>query len=112
MTITVKSFFSPVQPAAAADTTLYTATGLKAIIDKFTLTNTTAAVISISVHLVPSAGAAGVTNRIISSKAIQPGECYTCPEIVGHVLNAGDFISVNPTAVGITCRSSGREVTS
>lgn len=111
MTVTAKALFNPLQ-AQNAQTTQYTApAGTRTIIDKFTGTNTTGAPANLSVNLVPAAGAAGVANLIVQTKTLQPGECYTFPELVGHVLNPGDFLStLAGTAAAITIRSSGREV--
>lgn len=111
MSVTAKSLFAPNQ-AANATTTQYIATGLRCIIDKFTGTNTTAGAVTLTVYLVPAAGAAGVTNTIVSARSLAAGECYTFPEIVGHVLNSGDFLAtLASAAASITIRGSGREVT-
>jgi hypothetical protein len=112
MTVQAKSLFTPLQ-ASNAETTQYTAPGAtRTIIDKFTGTNTTAGAVNLTVKLVQSGGAAGAANTIVSVKAIAAGECYTFPEIVGHVLNPGDFIStLASAAASITIRASGREVT-
>lgn len=111
MSVTAKSLFAPNQ-APNANTTQYIATGVRCILDKFTGTNTTAGAVSLTVFLVPSAGAAGVTNTIVSARSLAAGECYTFPEIVGHVLNAGDFlVTLASAAASITVRGSGREVT-
>lgn len=111
MTITAKPLFQALQ-AANAETTQYTApSGTRTIIDKFTGTNTTAAVATLTVKLIASGGAASASNTIVSAKTLQPGETYTFPELVGHVLNTGDFIStLASVAAAITIRSSGREV--
>lgn len=111
MSVQAKSLFTPLQ-IAAAETTQYTApTGTRTIIDKLTGTNTTAGAQTITVKLVQAGGAVGVANTIVSAKTIAPGECYTFPEIVGHVLNAGDFLSTLASAgASITVRASGREV--
>lgn len=100
----------PSAAATAAQTTQYTApAATRTIIDKFTGTNTTAASIVFTINLVNSGGAAGAANQIVV-KTLAAGECYTFPEVVGHVLNAGDFISTLAGAVGVTIRASGREV--
>jgi hypothetical protein len=58
------------------------------------------------------AGSAGNINLITKTKTIQPSEVYTFPELVGQVLNRGDFIStIAGTASAINMRVSGREVT-
>lgn len=111
MSVTAKSLFAPLQ-APNANTTLYTANAVRTIIDKFTGTNTTAGAVTLTVFLVAAAGAAGVTNEIVAVRSLAANECYTFPEIVGHVLNAGDFIVVSASAAAsITVRASGREVT-
>lgn len=111
MAVTAKPLFEALQ-AAAAETTQYTApAGTRTILDKFTGTNTTAAAATLTVKLIASGGVAGAGNTIVSAKTIQPGETYTFPELVGHVLAASDFIStLAGTAAAITIRASGREV--
>lgn len=93
-------------------TTQYTATNCKAIIDKFTLTNTTAGNITVSVYLVASGGTASADECIISARSIAPGECYPCPELVGQMLESGGFIATDPSAAAsLTVSCSGREIT-
>ena len=89
-------------------TTDYTSTNVVTVFDKHTVTNTTGSAITYSVNLVPNAGSAGPTNLIIDGRSILPGETYPCPEIVGQILNAGDFLSHIASATGLTVRSSGR----
>jgi hypothetical protein len=101
----------PAKQAENAQTAQYTATAVKAIIDKFTVTNTTASNVALSVNLVTVLGTAGASNRIIDARTIVPDETYTCPELVGHVLEAGGFIStLASAATSLTIRCSGREV--
>ena len=96
--------------AENAQTTQYTATGVTVIIDKFTARNYGAAAASLSANLVTSGGAAGDSNLVVN-KTLQPGETYTFPEIVGHVLIAGGFIStIASAATTIAIRASGREI--
>ena len=112
MAVTAKPLFEALQ-ASAAETTQYTApTGTRTIIDKFTGTNTTAVAATLTVKLVASGGAASATNTVVSAKTLAAGETYTFPEVVGHVLSAGDFLStLAGTAAAVTIRASGREVT-
>ena len=58
MTVTIKVMI-PAKQAENVQTTQYTAVNCKAIIDKFTATNTTAGNVTISVNLVTAAGTAG-----------------------------------------------------
>lgn len=111
MTVTAKVLI-PAKIASNAQTTQYTANSLTAIIDKFTATNYSAAAATLSVNLVSSTDTAGNQNLVTKTKTLQPGEVYTFPEIVGQVLNPGDFIStIAGTATAINIRASGREIT-
>ena len=111
MTVTVKNLV-PAKTVENTQTTQYTATGVTTIIDKFTATNYNTAAATISVNLVTVAGSAGNSNLITKTKTLQPAEVYTFPELVGQVLNPGDFIStIAGTASSINMRVSGREVT-
>jgi len=100
------------QDAPIAQATLYTATGVTATIDRMTATNTTAGVLTISVNLLPPAGAAGATNLFAKAISLAAGTSYQFPEIVGHDLAPGGAISVIASATGIAIRASGRETTS
>jgi hypothetical protein len=96
----------------SSQTTQYTATNCTAIIDKATVTNTSAGNLTFSVNLVTSGGSPGASNLIIDDRAIAPGESYTCPELVGQVLANGGFIStIASAATSLTLRVSGREIT-
>lgn len=81
------------------------------IIDKFTGTNVTASAALLTVKIIASGGSASADETVAYQKSIQPGETYTFPEVVGQVLNTGDFIStLAGTASAIVIRVSGREV--
>jgi hypothetical protein len=111
MAVTVKNLI-PAKQAENSQTAQYTATNCKAIIDKFTVTNTNTANVTFSVNLVASGGTAGTANLIVKTRSIVPGETYLCPELVGQVLESGGFIStLAGTASALTITASGREVT-
>ena len=111
MTVSVKVLV-PAKTVENSQTTQYTATGVTAIIDKFTATNFSATAATISVNLVTVSGSAGNSNLITKTKTLQASEVYTFPELVGQVLGIGDFIStIAGTASAINIRVSGREVT-
>jgi hypothetical protein len=100
--------------AENSQTTQYTVTtGQKVIIDKLTVTNIHASsAAALSVNLVASGDSAGANNLLLDAKSLAAGESYTCPEIVGHVLASGDFIStLCDTATALTIRASGRVIT-
>lgn len=110
MTVTVRPLFGA-KVLEDAQTTQYTAVGVRSIIDKATVTNTSSSNVALSVNVVTLGGTAGNNNLIIKTKTILPGETYTCPELVGQVLGAGDFIStLAGAATSLTMRVSGREV--
>jgi hypothetical protein len=110
MTVTVKVLI-PAKQAENAQTTQYTATNVKAIIDKFTVTNTSANNVTFSCNLVTVTGSASASNLIIDTRTIVPDETYTCPELVGQALDVGGFIStLAGTATSLTIRASGREI--
>jgi hypothetical protein len=110
MTVTVKVLI-PAKQAENAQTTQYTATNVKAIIDKFTVTNTSANNVTFSCNLVTVSGSAGASNLIIDTRTIVPDETYTCPELVGQALDVGGFIStIAGAGTSLTIRASGREI--
>ena len=101
----------PAKTAENAQTTQYTSNGVQTIIDKFTATNYNTTAATISVNLVTAAGSAGNDNLIVKTKTLQPAETYTFPELVGHVLPNGGFISTIASAAStINIRASGRLV--
>lgn len=111
--MTVRSLtLVPSKQMENVQTTQYTAVNCTTYIDKATFTNTTSANVTLSVNLVTLAGTAGASNLVINVRSIAPKECYTAPEIVGQVLQPGDFIStIAGTAAALTMRISGREIT-
>lgn len=111
MSVLVKTLI-PSKQAENAQTTQYTAVNCRTIIDKFTITNTNTTNVTISVNLVTSGGTAGLVNRIVDTRSVAPDETYTCPELVGQVLEPGAFIStIASAATSLTIRASGREIT-
>jgi hypothetical protein len=110
MAVTISNII-PAKTAEATQVTQFTSNGVQTIIDKFTATNYSATAATISVNLVTAAGTAGDANLIVKTKTLQPSETYTFPELVGHVLPLGGFIStIAGTASAINIRASGRLV--
>jgi hypothetical protein len=107
---TVAVAIIPSKVAENAQTTQYTSIDVKTIIDKFVVNNTTGGNVTFVVNLVNSGGAVGAGNQILS-KTILAGQCYTCPELIGHVLEIGDFISsLAGAAASLTIRAAGRQI--
>ena len=110
MAVTVKTLI-PAKQAEATQSGQYTAVNCRAIIDKFTATNTSAGNVTLSVNLVTFGGTADNSNLIVDTRAIAPNETYTFPELVGQVLESGGVIStIASAATSITIRASGREI--
>ena len=110
MAVTPKNVIN--KALATGPTTEYTATNCRAIIDKMTVTNTSAANVTFGVNIVPNGGAAGTDNYVIIARAVAPGETYTCPEAVGQALNPGDFIvSRASTGAVLAMVAAVREIT-
>ena len=101
----------PRKQAEAVQTGQYTADNVKAIIDKFTATNTSASNIVFSCNLIASGDSASDSNLVLDSQTILPGKTYLCPELVGQTLEAGGIIStLCDTAAALTISASGREI--
>lgn len=98
--------------AENSQTTQFTSTGARTIIDKFSVTNVTGLGATLAINVVANGGSASAANVILQTRTIQASETYLCPEIVGQVLNSGDFVStIAGTASSLVIRASGREVT-
>jgi len=96
--------------AEIAETVQYTSSNSKTAIDKFTAVNTSGSNTTITVHLIPSGGSAGVSNAF--SKTLTAtgtsGATWTFPEVVGHNMESGDTISTSSSANTVSIRASGR----
>ena len=110
MTVTTNNII-PSKDLEAVQTSQYTSTNAQTIIDKFTVVNTSGGALTISVNIVPALGSAASSNLIVDNKSIQDEETYAFPELVGHTLAEGDFISTIASAAGLTIRASGRVIT-
>ena len=111
MAITYKD--QPLEQAAAADTTIYTAASIdSAHIIAATVFNESTANVTITGNIVQSGGSVAVTNRYVS-RTIPAGKPVVLTEIINHVLKNGDFISFNAgTADALNVKLAIKEVTS
>lgn len=109
MTVTARVLLES-KAAEASQTKQIDSAGLRTIIDKFTAYNADPATQTLTVYLVPSAGSSGAGNVSVV-KALQTGETYTFPEVVGHILEAGASLNTLATKAGVVnIRASGRVV--
>lgn len=110
MAQTLKVLIKP-KMAESVPVTQYTADGVTAVIEKFTATNTGTANVDLTIFLVSAGSSPANGNSTSFQRTIGPGEAYACPEVVGHFLEAGDFISTIATIPGVlSIRASGREI--
>lgn len=101
----------PAKNLENAQTTQYVAANVTTIVDKFTATNFSSGAVSVSVNLASVGEATGNSNLIVKTRTLQAGETYTFPEIVGHILPSGGFIStLASAAAAVNLRASGREI--
>lgn len=112
MTVTILNII-PRKQAENSQTAQYTApTSTKCVIDKFTATNTTSSDVNFSVNLVVNGGTVSDANAVLKNRTILPGESYTCPELIGQIIEAQGFIStLASVASSLTISASGREIT-
>ena len=93
----------------ATETTLYTVSdtqGLHAIVKKLTFRNTTAGAVTITVHLVPKSGTAGVTNEVWAA-TLQASEQQEAYEVENQDLERGAILSaIAGAAASITARGT------
>lgn len=90
----------------------YTATNVAATIRNATVTNTTAGAITVTIHIVPSGGAAAASNEKIAARSVAAGETYLAPELIGaNVMPGGTIQALASANTSLTLMVSGYEVT-
>jgi len=92
--------------------TLYTSTNKKTIIDKLTVVNTTGGAVTFTANLIASGGSASDANTMVITRSVAAGAADLCPELIGHTMEAGDFLQMKASAgSSLSARASGRQVT-
>lgn len=112
MSVTIASL-TPGMLISDSGTTVYTSTGVRTIIDKFTVTNTDNSARTVTVYIMPN-GQLTVADRYIitSAKSVDAGEAVELTELKNHILESGDYIVVVANAANVvSVRASGRKVT-
>lgn len=108
MTVTARRLVPGSQLTAAA-LPYYTApAGTRAVLKSVDLCNTTAGAVAVTVHLVPSGGAASAANTLINALSLAANATYTCPELVNQVIEAGG--SLQALGLNVTLVASGVEI--
>lgn len=73
------------------------------------VTNTTGAAKTFTATVKGSTAATAVT--VISARTINPGESYTCPELVGRGMNTGGQIQVVSDVAGLDFKYEAYDIT-
>lgn len=97
----------------AVDTTQYTCPSdvSIAVITKFTVTNTSAAVVNFSCNLVENGDSVGDQNLIVDARPIAPGETWNAVPLVGQKIETAGVIStLASAATSLTISACGYEV--
>lgn len=71
--------------------------------------NDTSIAKTINVQIIGSAGASAIT--LIKDLVINPGESYTCPELVGRGMNAGGYIQALSDVAGMDFKYEAFNIT-
>ena len=99
-------------PASANDFYVSPTSGKGSYIDKITSTNYSAGIVTVTVWLVPPAGSAANSNKVVSTKSLAAGEAYTFPEIAGKFISPGGKLTAQcSAATSANLGASGREIT-
>jgi ATP-dependent protease ClpP protease subunit len=108
MAYTPKRFYIG-QPGTSATTLATVPSGKTWIVKQICLANTTASDATVTIHLVPSGGSAGVGNMIVPGITVYAKSVVTVD--LAQVMTAGDFIAgLQGTTSAITVTISGVEV--
>lgn len=97
--------------SANTDTTIYTVPASTAVkLASGVLCNTGGVSATVSVSVVPSGGTVDGTHKVVDSYSLAAHDDTTLPEIVGAMLDAGAFVSVNVSqAAAVTFLLTGAE---
>jgi hypothetical protein len=104
---------APIDLATPAVALLYTSpvNGKGSKIDKASVCNHNGATQTVTFHIVPAGGAAGVTNLRVNAKSIADKATDLLPELVGRYLKPGDMIYGGASAANVNVDVTGRELT-
>ena len=106
-------FVAPQDLATPAVALLYSspAGGKGSLIDKASVCNHNGATQTVTFHIVPSGGSAGVTNIRVNTKSVADKATDLLPELVGRYLKPGDMLYGAASAINVNVDVTGRELT-
>ena len=91
MAYTYKQAFAPAALGAGNVTAYTVPVGTTSQLRAVTAHNPTAAPITLTANIVPSAGSFGTTNKLLSF-VIGAGRAYLCPELINQTMQTGDAL--------------------
>lgn len=99
-------------PLSTTTSTYYTVpTSTTTIIHKITFSNFDTSPRDITLYLVASGATAGTSNAICNACKLFPGETWSPPDVVGHVLEAGGTIQAKiSSGTSVNIIASGVEI--
>ena len=100
MAVRQLQLIAPVVLTAAVATYLTTPANTTYRIGRAGFVNPTGGALTITVYLVPAAGAAGAGNVIINQVTVPAGATYVSPELAGLVIPAGATIQALASVTG------------
>lgn len=94
------AILTPTATLTTSVAAIYTApTSGQVVVKRAVFTNIGLTPQTVTVYRVPSGGTAANSNKIISEQRINPGETYIAAELSNMVLNGGDSIQANASAL-------------
>jgi len=111
MTVQVRPIISR-QYVPNANALMFTSTGVKTVIDKATVTNTSASAVQLDAYI-NTPGGTGVTSQVhfLYGKTIAVDECYLLPELTGRIVDVGSGVNMTASAANALCLAlSGRQI--
>lgn len=88
-----------------------TPAGKTTVIKKISFTNITTNIVKVTLHKVVSGAPAGSINILANEKPLDANETWSCPDIEGKVLEAGDSIQAKADAINsVNIDGAGTEV--
>ena len=107
--MSTKPFGRPAQTVGTTPASVLTSPALtQTEIGAVTAYNGSGAPVSLTIYRVTSGGTAG-TGNVVAKRTLAQDESYSCPELIGHVLEPGDAIYASASSAGaINLVISGR----
>lgn len=95
--------------SANTETDAYTVPSASSLkIGTASLCNTTTGMITVSLSIVPEGGTAGTANRVLYQYPLAAGDTLSLNSyLAGALMGAGDFVSLNCSATGVTLSMTG-----